>query len=164
MDQKTYDEMRRRLLEEPYRVIDFLPRQVPQESGGNYFAVERYLTEHPRIDGLYSRFAGIVMKLNCYYGMALYDPRSDAWSDDPAPEELARQVEACAATGPDRYLQIIFPTEDALLTLDGDDLYMTLYHARGQLLETAAQLAAAAGLFLRPGVMEEPLRWHSNPI
>lgn len=149
MDQRAYDECRERLLEAPYRVIDFLPRQVPAESGGHYFAVERYLMAHPRIDELYGRFAMLLVKLSCYYDLTVYDPKADTWSDETTPEELARRVKACAGEGPDRYLHVLFPAEDALLTLGGDDLYMTLHNPAGELLETAADLAAAEGLFLR---------------
>ena len=149
MEQNAYNESRDRLLEAPYRIIDYLPRQVPQERGNRYFAAERYLMGHPQIDELYGRFARLMVKLSCYYSLAVYDPRSDAWCDDPAPAELVQRIKACAATGPDRYLHILISAEDSLLTLNGDDLYMTMYHPHGQLLETAALLAAAEGLFLR---------------
>ena len=149
MGQNAYDESRERLLEAPCRIIDILPRQVPEACGGQWFAIEAYWMEHPQIDELYARFARLILKLNCYYDLAVYDPHADAWADDPAPAELARRVAACTAEGPDRYVHVLFPGEDALLTLEGDDLHMTLYDPRGGLLETATQLAASEGLFLR---------------
>ena len=155
MDQNACDTLRERLLAAPYRVIDFLPRQVPPESGGSYFAVERYLMAHPQIDELYARFARLLVKLSCYYSFTVYDPQSDTWRDAPAPEELAALVKACAAAGPDRYLQILLPGEDALLAQNGEDLYMTLYHPGDELRETAAQLAAAEGLFLRTSAPDQ---------
>ena len=155
MDHRIYDECRERLLEAPYWVVDFLPRQVPPESGGHYFAVERYLMAHPQIDELYGRFARLLVKLSCYYDMAVYDPRQDIWCDEITPEELVGWVEACAGSGRDRYLHVLFPAEDALFTLDGDDLYMTLYNPGGELLDTATQLAAAEGLFVRTTPSDE---------
>ena len=149
MKHRAYDESRERLFEAPCRVIDFLPRQVPAECGGKYFAVERYLRAHPQIDELYSRFAWLLVKLSCYYDLAAYDPQADAWEDNPPPEEMVRRILACCETGPDRYFHIYFPTEDTLLTLEGDDLYMTLYQAKGVMLETVARLTTAEGLFLR---------------
>jgi len=148
-DQKKYADMQERLLDSPYRVIDILPRQAPVAGGGCWFAVEQYLMEHPQIDGLYSRFARLMLKLSCYYGPVVYDPEGDVWIEAPEPAELVRRVAACASTGRDRYVHVLFPAEDALLTLEGDDVYMTLYAPEGELQETAAQLAAAEGLFLR---------------
>lgn len=37
------------LLERPYWVIDILPWQVPADSPGKYFAVERYFLQEPQI-------------------------------------------------------------------------------------------------------------------
>ena len=155
MEQIAFDEMQERLLESPYWIIDFLPRQVPQESGGQYFAVERYLMAHPQIDELYRRFARLLVKMSCYYDMAVYDPQTDVWCTEPGPEELAQHVEACAAEGTDRYLHAMIPTEDTLLTLEGNDLYMTIYHPRGELLETVEQLTTAEGLFLRAPLLDK---------
>ena len=39
---RYYDEITERLLQAPYWVIDFLPMQVPQESRGQFFAVEQH--------------------------------------------------------------------------------------------------------------------------
>ena len=148
----NYDELRELLFDASYCVIDFLPRQVPPEGGGKYFAVEKYFSEHPRIDALYQSFAGIALKLGCYYGLALYDPAGDAWIDNPQPELLARRIEECAFPGKERYVQLLFPGEGAMLELNGGDLYMTLYAPSEELRETAEKLAGAEGLFLRePG-------------
>ena len=148
----NYDELRELLFDASYCVIDFLPRQVPAGSGGKYFAVEKYFSEHPRIDALYQSFAGIALKLGCYYGLALYDPAGDAWIDNPQPELLARRIEECAFPGKERYVQLLFPGEGAMLELNGGDLYMTLYAPSDELRETAEKLAGAEGLFLRePG-------------
>ena len=155
MDRQAFDELRERLFETTPLVVDFLPRQVPREGGKNFFAVERYLMAHPQIDELYGRFARFLVKLSCYYDIEMYDPQSDTWYSDPGPEELVQRVEACSSPGTDRYLQILLPGENAMLTLDSCDLYMALYHPRGELLETATKLAGAEGVFLRPSVPDE---------
>lgn len=33
-------------LEQPYYVMDILPKQVPADSGGQYFKVEQYYLNH----------------------------------------------------------------------------------------------------------------------
>ena len=41
IDMETvFDGIVERLIEAPYWVIDFLPRQVPTDSGGQFFVVE----------------------------------------------------------------------------------------------------------------------------
>ena len=143
-----YDEQTERLLDSPgpVMVIDFLPRQVPPDRGPLYFPVERYLTERPRLDALYRRFARIILCLSCYEAAALNSPPAEDWETDPAPETLVSRIEACAEGG---YLLILFPAADTLLTLDGGDLYLSVYAQPGKFLDTVRQLAAAEGLFLR---------------
>ena len=140
-----YDEQRERLLDAPCHVIDFLPRQVPPDRGPQYFPVERYLTERPRLDGLYRRFARIALCLSCYEAAVLNSPPEEDW-EEGAPDILVSRIEDCAAGG---YLTVLFPSSDALLTLDGGDLYLTVHAEPGEFLDTVRQLAAAEGLFLR---------------
>ena len=54
------------LLNKPYWVIDILPEQVPEGGAGQYFAVERYWQQSPAFAEIRRRFAGILLKLNCY--------------------------------------------------------------------------------------------------
>ena len=143
------DGQREALYEKPCFVIDFLPRQVPAESGERYFAAERYLRERPRLDGLYARFARLVLCLSCYYPVAANRLPEEDWIPDPDPETLEELVTGCADGELPRYLTLLFPREDALLTLDGGDLYMTLYNPSAEFLGTVSALAAAEGLFLR---------------
>ena len=135
-----------RLLEEPYRVIDFLPEQVPADSGGQYSAVERYFAEPPRIGGFLRRCARLLLKLNCYFGFVVGNGAE--WRKNPPPQELAGQIGTC---GPGHFLNILIPEEDALVTLYGDDLYMTLFHPSDKLVRLVGPLAASEGLFLRRG-------------
>ena len=144
------DERREALYGAPCYVIDFLPRQVPAEGGGQYFAVERYFRARPRLDGLYKRFARLLLCLRCYYDAAACRLPEEVWIPDPAPDALAELVTGCAAKG-GRYLTLLFPAEDVLLTLDGGDLYMTVYNPGEEFLKTVSALASAEGLFVRKG-------------
>ena len=146
MTASQYDEFLEQLLEEPCYVIDFLPRQVPADSTGQYFAVERFTRENPQISGLPHRFADLMLRLNCYFDLAVGD--GEHWSFNPAPEELYRRIAGCPATA---FANMLIPGQDSLITFNGDDLYMTLYHPSEELLQTVKQLAAALGLFVRIG-------------
>ncbi|MCR4671761.1 MAG: hypothetical protein K5637_00800 [Lachnospiraceae bacterium] len=139
-----YDEAVERLLEEPFHVIDFLPRQVPAESSGQYFEVEAFYRQEPFIAALYRKFADILVSINCYYSLAV--PVGIRWARDLDPAQLYTRAAECREP---EYLNILLPEEDSLITLCGGDLYMTLYHASDELLETVRQLAASQGLFVR---------------
>ena len=132
---ERYDNTIERLLDEPFYVIDFLPRQVPAGSGGHYVAVEEYFMEGPLIGKLYESFAEFILKLNCYYDLIT------------VAEKLWAEITGCTGSG---FLNFLLPGEDSLITLYAGDLYMTLYHPSEGLLETVRQLAGAQGLFVRP--------------
>ena len=40
------------LLREPYVIIDILPRRVPENSPGQYFAVEKYFRNEPQVSAV----------------------------------------------------------------------------------------------------------------
>ena len=143
------DEKREALVDAPCYVIDFLPRQVPADGGERYFPLERYFAEHPQIDGLYARFARLILCLCCYYAAAAERFPDGGWIEDPSPDILAELVEGCAADGENRYLTVLFPEVDVLFTLDGGDLYMSLYNPADRFLADVSALAAAQGLFVR---------------
>lgn len=143
MNQK-YDDQMEELLEKPCWVIDFLPRQVPAESAGQYFAVEEFLMSKPQLEELYSRFARLLLKCHCYYDFVLGE--GETWTENQYPEELWKTVIRCAESG---YCCILVLAEHALITLSGGDLYMTLYDPSEELLKTVKLLAEAEGLFVR---------------
>ena len=52
-------------LEKPYWVIDILPKQVPANSRGQYFKIEKFFLSQPQYDIIGKKFINILMKLNC---------------------------------------------------------------------------------------------------
>ena len=135
--------------EKPYCVVDILPRQVLADSSGQYFAVERYLLAPERAEEIYRRFAGILLKLSCYYELQVSRDPEAGWMSAPEPETLDRLVNESVPdkNGAAEYLYIRVCPEEAVFMLSGD-LYMTLYGASDALTELAGQLAGAEGLFL----------------
>ena len=63
--EKEFNEKVERLLEAPHWVIDLLPQQVSLDSGGQFFAVEKYYLDSPQQERLYRQFADVLLKLNC---------------------------------------------------------------------------------------------------
>lgn len=132
-------------LEKPYWVIDILPKQVPENSRGQYFAIERHYSEHPRIDAIYQRFADILLKLNCYED---FDVSSDGeqWLRNPEPKVLEAMVSKCMFQL--NMLYIFLPAADAMVIISGDDTNMTVYNPSDTTLELLNSLVSSEGLFI----------------
>ncbi len=131
------------LLEKPYWVIDFLPRQVPEGSAGQYFAVERFYLQEPRQSALRRQFAEILLKVNCFYDLLICEPEEENWDRNPAPERLYSLL-----VQEKKDLCIHLPEDSALITLNRDDTYMAVYGPSANLLDLLDRLAISAGLFL----------------
>lgn len=134
------------LLQLPYWVIDILPEQVPPDSPGQFFAVERYYLQSPRVEELRRKFAGILLKLNCYYDFEVFAGPGGAPLHDPGPEKLVRSV---IAAGPEEDpVSIMILSENVLITIGKDDTYMTAYGLTSGMRDLIGKLAGAEGLFL----------------
>ena len=81
-------------LDRPYLVIDILPKQVPANSGGQYFRLEEYFRIHPRIDTLYVRFTNILLKLNCYVDVEV-STDGENMLHNPSSTDFEAMVSAC---------------------------------------------------------------------
>ena len=101
-----------------YWIIDILPCQVKPEFGENYSVLEKYCLKDGR---LHERFRELLLKLACYFPVEVK-------------ENNGGDIEAVIG--------------EAVITLDRDDAYMTLYNPDGELLEMVKLLAGAGGLFV----------------
>lgn len=128
-------------LEKPYWLIDILPKQVPANSRGQYFKIERYWLQQPQFGSICHQFASLLMKLNCYYEVSVADADGIA-SDSLQPESLEKML----ASGDAVY--IVMDSENAMIGFNGDDHYMTLYNPSKELLELVSLLASSEGLFV----------------
>ena len=132
-------------LNKPYWVIDILPKQVPADGKGQYFRIEKFFLEHPQIDNIYRKFTNILLKLNCYEDINVsYD--GEDWITNPAPHELEAALLKCMADK--QMLYIILKSADVLITVSGDDTYMTVYNPTEEVLELIRSLACSVGLFV----------------
>ena len=130
------------LLEKPCMVVDFLPEQVPEKDARQYFAMEKYYLEPERYAGILEKFTDILLKLNCYYNFSVCEAAVGKLFDNPAPEWLAGKIRE------KKDLCVLLPEEKVLITLNRDDLYMSVYNASGKVLEIIKKLAGANGLFV----------------
>ena len=129
--------------EKEFWVVDFLPKQVPENAGGRFFSVEDYYLEPSRHVILRERFSDILLKLYCYYDLRLFIGDDTKGLFNPEPERLADLVK-----GNQDNLCILVGTSEALITLGRDDTCMTVYAPAEDLLELIRTLAGAVGLFV----------------
>lgn len=132
-------------LESSYWVIDLLPKQVPTQSRGQYFRIEKHYRKPPRIDALYRKFSDILLKLNCYEDMA-FGTDGEQWDTNPLPTQIEAMIRQSLSDL--RMLYVMLPAEEMLITLSADDTYMTIYNPSTEILELLASLVASEGLFL----------------
>ena len=63
IDPSCFDDLAGELLEGPYYLIDILPIQVPADSEGQYFKIDRYFLLKENIVALKKRFIGLLLKV-----------------------------------------------------------------------------------------------------
>ena len=124
------------LLKKSFWVVDFLPEQVSAERSKQYFAVEEFCGKGRYINQLYQKFTYLVIKLSCYFDI----------DGNPSPKIIFESVNGCTTNG---YANFLFADEDVLVTLNGGDLYMTVYNPNERFLHLLRSLVASEGLFLR---------------
>ena len=132
-------------LDKPYWVIDILPKQVPADDRGQYFRIEKYFLEHPQIDIIYRKFTNILLKLNCYEDIDVSHD-GEEWMTNPAPHEL--EAALLGSLADNQMFYIILKSADVLITVSGDDTYMTVYNPTEEVLELIGSLAGSEGLFI----------------
>ena len=81
---KTVEE----LLQCPYWIVDILPAQVPKDSPGQYFAVEKYFLQGDRIEEIKQKHIDLILKLNCYRDLSI----SDETEINPSPKHIADEM------------------------------------------------------------------------
>ena len=140
-----FDNLIEDLLEGPYWIVDVLPEQVPANADGQYFSVERYYLQPERIRKLRRSFAGILLRLNCYYDMVVSFDSCESWEKNPDPEAFADSLTGLSGNS---FLRAIFEAQKAMVDIEPDDTYMTVYDPDSLLSDKIQKLAAAEGLFL----------------
>lgn len=128
-----------KLLQMPYWIIDILPKRVPKDSPGQYFAVEAYFLEE-QISVIKQKHVNVILKLNCYMDITIDG------EVNPAPDRIAERIH-------EQYAYIL--TGDALILSESDETYMTLFNPDEQMLELVKDIAALEGLFVWRGSEEQ---------
>ena len=145
IDPRQFDDLMGELLEGPYWIVDVLPEQVPVNAPGQYFAVERYYLQPERIRALRRRYAEILLRLNCYFEMAVSFDSCRSWERNPDPEDFAEKVSGISGNS---FLRAVFDEQQTMIDLEPCDTYMTVYDPSTELLDLLRRLTSADGLFV----------------
>lgn len=131
------------LLQKPYWIIDILPMQVPKDSPGQYFAVEKYFLEEERLSEIKQKHIHVILKLNCYRDLSI----DEETEKNPRPEYIAGEMRK-------RYLYLM--VDGAMILSEPDDTHMTVFNPDEELLKLLKLLASSEGLFLwKPPAAQE---------
>ena len=120
------------LLKKPYWIIDILPKQVPKDSPGQYFAVEEFFLKE-QLAEIKKKHINVILKLNCYMDISIDD------EENPTPEQI-RDIML------DRYVYIM--VGDAMILSEADDTHMTVFNPGEELLDLIRAVSSAEGLFV----------------
>ena len=144
LNNKKFDEKIEELLDKPYAVIDFLPEQVKEEKGDNYFKVEQFFLEKENKESLYRHFAYFIIKLSSYYDLVI-NHNEKTISD----YEMSDICDLFVNSDQKTCLNILLIEKECLISFIGNDLYLSVYNADDKLKELMKKLAMSEGLFLR---------------
>lgn len=137
------------LLEKTYWIVDILPKQVPKDSAGQYFAIEEYYLKEPQLSVLRQKLARIILKLNCYYDIYIMNnfdgEEIESAIRNPNPDDLNNLFVGKYAI--DR-ICLLVGGEDTLIVSNKDDTYLTVYGPTSQLLNMIRILAQAEGMYV----------------
>ena len=112
------------LLEKPYWIVDILPEQVAKNSAGQYFAIEQYYLSEPKNSELRTKYANLVLKLNCYYDIVLLDDFAQDYECgelNPDPDKL---VGCFVGESAKNSVSIIIKNENTMVVSNKDDTYL----------------------------------------
>ena len=130
------------LLSKPYWIIDILPKQVPANACGQYFAIEKHFLSPPHVDAIYRQFANVLLKLNCYDDIMVLESKEESWIENPDPDALELMVLKR------KPLFVLLKRSQSMLSITGDDHYMTLYGPNEEALSLISTIAKTEGLSL----------------
>lgn len=120
------------LLETPYWIIDILPKQVPKDSPGQYFAIEDFFLKE-QLTEIKKKHIDVILKLNCYLDISIDGEKN------PAPEQI-RDIMT------ERYVYIMF--RDSMILSEPDDTHMTVFNPDEELLGLIREISSSEGLFV----------------
>ena len=123
------------LLQKPYWIIDIFPEQVPADSPGQFFAVEKYFLAAEQLADIKRKHINLVIKLNCYRRISINEEKEY----NPPPERIAEEMKS-------KYVYLML--DDSMILSEPDDTHMTDFNPDEETLDMIRMLAEGEGLYV----------------
>ena len=87
----------------------------------------------------------MILRLNCYYDMAVSFDSEETWEFNPDPGSFAERVKNLSGNS---FLRAVFPDRNSMIDLEPGDTYATVYCSDPDMLGTLGALCGKSGFFL----------------
>ena len=141
----TLDIAVERLLENDYWIIDILPSQIPIEKQAEYRALTDEYYESGKVAQLHRRYADILTMINSRYNTAMLRMPEDEWTISPDDVAVKDAVIHHTERG---CVDLLLPEEETLISLQAEDLYITVYHPTEEILSLLRQAVSESGFYI----------------
>ncbi len=141
----TLDITVERLLEDDYWIIDILPYQIPIEKQAEYRALTDEYYESGKIAQLHQRYADILTMINSRFKTAMLCMPEDEWTISPDDVAVKDAVIHHTERG---CVDLLLPEEETLISLQAEDLYITVYHPTEEILSLLRQAVSESGFYI----------------
>ena len=141
----TLDITVERLLEDDYWIIDILPSQIPIEKQAEYRALTDEYFESGKVAQLHRRYADILTMINSRYNTAMLCMPEDEWTISPDDVAVKDAVIHHTERG---CVDLLLPEEETLISLQAEDLYITVYHPTEEILSLLRQAVSESGFYI----------------
>ena len=141
----TLDITVERLLEDDYWIIDILPSQIPIEKQAEYRALTDEYFESGKVAQLHRRYADILTMINSRFKTAMLCMPEDEWTISPDDVAVKDAVIHHTERG---CVDLLLPEEETLISLQAEDLYITVYHPTEKLLSLLRQAVSESGFYI----------------
>ncbi len=141
----TLDITVERLLEDDYWIIDILPSQIPIEKQAEYCALTDEYFESGKAAQLHRRYADILTMINSRFKTAMLCMPEDEWTISPDDVAVKDAVIHHTERG---CVDLLLPEEETLISLQAEDLYITVYHPTEEILSLLRQAVSESGFYI----------------
>ena len=141
----TLDITVERLLEDDYWIIDILPSQIPIEKQAEYRALTDEYFESGKVAQLHRRYADILTMINSRFKTAMLCMPEDEWTISPHNNDVKDAVIHHTERG---CVDLLLPEEETLISLQAEDLYITVYHPTEEILSLLRQAVSESGFYI----------------
>lgn len=147
------NEKRNQLFSEDYRIIDFLPRAVPEGEDAFFQEVEQYFLQDKLLQEFCSKTIAIILKILCYYPFEVYVEeytpllnKREGWLKDKRCEMVVKLLKKIILKKKGQ-INILLAGEDSIISINGGVLSIAVYHESEALRALLDKIVKTEGLY-----------------